>query len=134
MPRPPFPKTLSEFQSWFATEVACVCYFAESRWLDGYACPRCGHDQAYELMSRPIFKCKECHYQVSVTAGTVLHSTRLSIRDWFSAAYLVATHPVSQRFNCSGNSVSDATKQPGGFCRSCDEPWSALSGIASMAR
>ena len=67
-------------------------YLAESRWPDGYACPRCGHHEAYELTSRPIFKCKGCHYQASVTAATVLHGTRLSLRDWFSAAYLVATH------------------------------------------
>ena len=39
-----------------------------------------------------IRKCRKCSYQVSVTAGTVLHRTRLSLRDWFSAAYLVATH------------------------------------------
>ena len=92
MPKPLFPKTLSEFQTWFATEQACAHYLAESRWPDGFVCPRCAHDQAYELTSRPIFKCKECHYQVSVAAGTVLHGTRLSMRDWFSAAYLVATH------------------------------------------
>ena len=92
VPRPLFPKTLSEFQTWFTTEQACVHYLAESRWPDGYVCPRCGHDQAYELTSRPIFKCKQCHYQVSATAGTVLHGTRLSMRDWFSAAYL-DSHP-----------------------------------------
>ena len=92
MSRPPFPKTLSEFQSWFAAEEACVRYLAASRWPNGYVCPRCDHNEAYELTSRPLFKCKNCKYQVSVTAGTVLHGTRLSIRDWFSAAYLVATY------------------------------------------
>ena len=92
MSRLPFPKTLSAFQSWFATDEACVEYLAESRWPDGYACPRCGHPEAYELTSRPVYKCKKCRYQVSVTAGTVLHGTRLSLRDWFSAAYLIATH------------------------------------------
>ena len=65
---------------------------AESRWPDGYACPRCDYLEAYELSSRPVYKCKKCNYQVSVTAGTVLHGTRLPLRDWFSAAYLVATH------------------------------------------
>jgi len=90
--RLPFPRTLSAFQSWFATDEACVQYLAESRWPDGYACPRCGCPDAYELTSRPVYKCKKCRYQVSVTAGTVLHGTRLSLRDWFSAAYLVATH------------------------------------------
>ena len=92
MSKLPFPKTLSAFQSWFATDEACVHYLAESRWPAGYACPRCGHAEAYELTSRPVYKCKQCQYQVSVTAGTVLHGTRLSLRDWFSAAYLVATH------------------------------------------
>jgi len=90
--RLPFPRTLTAFQSWFATEEACVEYLAESRWPDGYACPRCDHPEAYELTSRPVYKCKQCRYQVSVTAGTVLHGTRLCLRDWFSAAYLVATH------------------------------------------
>ena len=92
MSRLPFPRTLSAFQSWFATDEAYVEYLAESRWPDGYACPRCDHPEAYELTSRPVYKCKQCRYQVSVTAGTVLHGTRLCLRDWFSAAYLVATH------------------------------------------
>ena len=83
---------MSAFQSWFATEEACVRYLVESRWPDGYACSRCSYHEAYELTSRPVYKCKKCHYQVSVTAGTVLHGTRLSLRDWFSAAYLVGTH------------------------------------------
>ena len=90
MARPLFPKSLPEFQAWFDSEEACLRYLVESRWPDGYACPRCSHDEAYELTSRPIFKCRKCSYQVSVTAGTVLHRTRLSLRDWFGAAYLVA--------------------------------------------
>ena len=92
MARPLFPKSLSEFQAWFDTEEACQRYLVESRWSGGYACPRCGHDEAYDLTSRRLLKCKKCTYQASVTAGTVLHGTRLSLRDWFGAAYLVGTH------------------------------------------
>ena len=92
MARPLFPKSLSEFQAWFDTEEACQRYLVESRWSDGYACPRCGPDEAYDLTSRRLLKCKKCTYQASVTAGTVLHGTRLSLRDWFGAAYLVGTH------------------------------------------
>ncbi|HUJ51031.1 MAG TPA: transposase, partial [Bryobacteraceae bacterium] len=43
MPRPPFPKTLRQFQSDFATEEACQQYLAACRWPDGFICPRCGH-------------------------------------------------------------------------------------------
>ncbi|HEY6290723.1 MAG TPA: IS1595 family transposase, partial [Terriglobia bacterium] len=32
MPRPPFPKTLRQFQSDFATEEACQQYLAACRW------------------------------------------------------------------------------------------------------
>jgi len=38
-----------------------------------------------------LWQCVECRYQVSVTAGTVMHKTRLSLRLWFWAAYLMAT-------------------------------------------
>ena len=38
------------------------------------------------------WQCSACRYQVSVTAGTVMHRTRVPLRDWFWAAYLVTTH------------------------------------------
>ena len=97
MARPVFPRSLSEFQAWFDNEEACQRYLVESRWPHGYACPRCGHDEAYDLTSRRLLKCKKCKYQASVTAGTVLHGTRLSLRDWFGAAYLVGTHTPRYR-------------------------------------
>lgn len=92
MARPPFPKTLREFQTQFADEGACRAYLAQSRWPNGYRCPRCTHSEAFELPRRLLWQCKACGYQTSVTAGTVLHRTRVSLRDWFWAAYLVATH------------------------------------------
>ena len=92
MPRPPFPQSVSEFQAWFGTEEACLRYLIDSRWPDGYCCPRCGHGEAYELTSRAVMKCRKCGYQASVTAGTVMHASRLPLPQWFWAAYLVATH------------------------------------------
>jgi len=87
-----FPRSLSEFQTWFGTDEACLRYLIGSRWPDGYLCPRCGHGEAYELATRAVLKCRKCGYQMSVTTGTVLHATRLPIRQWFWAAYLVATY------------------------------------------
>ena len=90
--RPSFPRTLAEFQARFADEGACHAYLAASRWPDGYRCPRCGHALAFELPRRRLWQCKACGYQTSVTAGSVLHRTRTSLREWFWAAYLVTTH------------------------------------------
>lgn len=92
MPRPSFPKTLREFQCQFADEPACRAYLAASRWPSGYLCPRCGDTKAFELPRRLLWQCKSCGQQTSVTAGTALHRTRISLRDWFWAAYLVGTH------------------------------------------
>jgi transposase-like protein len=92
MPRPDFPKTLREFQVRFSTEDACRRYLRESRWPDGYRCPRCQHAEAYSVARGALLQCRACRYQISVTAGTVMHRTRVPLRDWFWAAYLVTTH------------------------------------------
>ncbi|MGH7751482.1 MAG: IS1595 family transposase, partial [Gemmatimonadales bacterium] len=47
---------------------------------------------AYPVAGRGLLQCRACRYQVSVTAGTVMHRTRVPLRDWFWAAYLVTTH------------------------------------------
>jgi len=91
VPRPPFPNTLRQFQADFASEEACQQYLAACRWPDGFLCPRCGHRRAYELVNQRRQQCAGCRHQVSVTAGTVLHQTKLPLTQWFWAAYLMTT-------------------------------------------
>ena len=91
MPRPPFPKTLRQFQSDFATEEACEQYLAACRWPEGFLCPRCGNRRAYELVNQRRWQCAGCRHQVSLTAGTVLHRTKTPLTHWFWAAYLMTT-------------------------------------------
>ena len=91
MPRPPFPNTLRQFQADFASEEACQQYLAACRWPDGFLCARCGHRRAYELVNQRRQQCAGCRHQVSVTAGTVLHQTKLPLTQWFWAAYLMTT-------------------------------------------
>ena len=91
MPRPRFPANLREFQRQFATEEACQRYLVASRWPDGFRCPRCDHRRAYPMVSHQRWRCVECGYQVSLTAGTVLHNTKLPLTVWFWAAYLMTT-------------------------------------------
>jgi len=38
------------------------------------------------------FECADCHKQTSVTAGTIMHGSKLSLTIWFWAAYLMASH------------------------------------------
>ena len=89
MARPPFPHSLREFQRQFASEEVCQEYLAACRWPDGFKCPRCGNQRAY-VMTR-LWQCAGCRHQVSLTSGTILHNTKVSLVLWFWAAYLMTT-------------------------------------------
>ena len=91
MPRPDYPKTMREFRQKFATKAACVEYLIQCRWPDGFVCPRCSGNSGTRISSRPLFQCRNCRYQASVTAGTVMHRSKIPIQDWFVAAYHVTT-------------------------------------------
>jgi transposase-like protein len=91
MARPPFPRTLREFQLQFASEQACQEYLAACRWPDGFVCPRCEGRRAYELAELRRWQCTGCRHQVSLTAGTILHNTKTPLTVWFWAAYLMTT-------------------------------------------
>jgi transposase-like protein len=51
-------------------------------------CPACGCLAVYELRTRPVWKCKACAKQFSVTSGTIFHSRKLPMRDYLLAIAL----------------------------------------------
>ena len=88
-----FPRSLIEFQQRFADEAACVEYLFAARWPAGFMCPGCGSSKAWELQTKAwTWECAGCGKQTSVTAGTVMHHSKLALTTWFWAAYLMATH------------------------------------------
>ena len=57
------------------------------------ACPVCGSKRSALLKSRPhTYECLDCGRQTSLTAGTVMHRSKLPMPVWFWAAHLMATH------------------------------------------
>ena len=94
MPRPGYPLTILEFQKRFATKEACREYLFASRWPEGFICPGCAASDVGAETRRHLWICTGCGRQTSITAGTVMHKTRMPLRTWFWAAYLVSTfHP-----------------------------------------
>jgi transposase-like protein len=88
-----FPRSLLEFQRRFPDDAACAAYLAAARWPEGFVCPECGCPRACLLVTKKhTYQCSACHRQTSVTAGTVMHGSKLSLTVWFWAAYLMATH------------------------------------------
>ena len=88
-----FPKSLIEFQERFATESACAEYLFARRWPEGFVCPGCGDGRAWLLKAKAFtYECAACGRQTSVTAGTIMHASKLPLTRWFWAAFLMATH------------------------------------------
>jgi ISXO2-like transposase domain/Transposase zinc-ribbon domain len=88
-----FPRSLIEFQSRFSDEAACVQYLFAARWPKGFVCPACGAGKAWLLQTKAwTWECAQCGKQTSVTAGTIMHHSKLPLTLWFWAAYLMATH------------------------------------------
>lgn len=85
-----YPRNLSEFEAWFATEQACREYLFRLRWPEGFRCPRCGGSDSWPVRS-VLFECRACSHQTSVTAGTIFQDTRKPLVDWFRAMYWVST-------------------------------------------
>jgi len=66
-------------------------FLFEQRWPSGFRCPRCNNNEAWEK-KRGHYSCSDCNYQVSVTAGTIFHGSRKSLRLWFQAMWYI-TNP-----------------------------------------
>src|SRR3546814_1256763 len=83
--------SLLHFQAMFPDEQACAAYLFEQRWPEGFVCPACGSLRAWELRSKSFtWECADCGRQTSVTAGMVMHGSKLPLTTWFWAAYLMA--------------------------------------------
>jgi transposase-like protein len=88
-----FQKGLSEaqFDELYGTEDRCHAELARLRWPDGFQCPDCdGHGHCMvKRCARRLFQCNACRKQTSVKAGTIFASSKLSLRLWFRAMYLI---------------------------------------------
>ena len=82
--------SLLEFQRRFSSEEACQHALEQARWPNGFACPRCGHGKASRISTRRLLQCCACRYQISLTAGTILHKKRTPLIKWFRAIWMVA--------------------------------------------
>ena len=73
----PEAKTLSLVKVLRMSDKAAEKAFRMIRWADTDGqpvCPCCGGVDHYDLKSRPVWKCKGCGKQFSLTSGTIFHS------------------------------------------------------------
>jgi transposase-like protein len=71
------------------SEEDCENYLFNIRWPNGFICPRCDHEKCYVISTRKLYECQECRTQVSLTAGTIMHKSKLPLLIWFKAIDLL---------------------------------------------
>jgi transposase-like protein len=72
----------------FGTDEKCRKALEQLRWKNGPECPRC-KSKATPISAREQFDCDSCHYQFSVTTGTMFHDSHLSLWKWFITVALL---------------------------------------------
>lgn len=92
-----FPTTpynsLIEVLDAFPDEGACVAHLEQLRWPHGVVCPWCASTRKFYRITRGSrYRCCDCRREFSVRKGTIFEESRLPLRKWFAAAWLVSTH------------------------------------------
>jgi transposase-like protein len=84
---------LFDLFSAFPDEQSCVDHLREIRWRDGEFCPHCNGNRIYHFSDRKTFKCGLCLQRFSIKAGTIFEDTKLPLRKWFMAIWMLTNHP-----------------------------------------
>ena len=77
----------------FSDSVAAEAWFVEQRWPNGVACPDCGSVDIQTRTNRKPqpFRCNDCRKDFSVKTGTIMHGSKLSLKTWGLAMYILTT-------------------------------------------
>jgi len=73
-------------------EDAALVYFAGVRWKNGAFCPYCGSVKVYHFSDKRAHKCGDCRRRFSIKVGTVMEGTKIPVRSWLMAIWLITSH------------------------------------------
>jgi len=93
-------RTVEEMVAAFRDEEHCRRLLESMVWPDGRICPACGYKRSIALAGRDtgkrrarpgLYQCSsgDCRFQFTVTTHTPLHSTKLPLRVWLKAMWLL---------------------------------------------
>ena len=83
--------SLIQIADHFHSEDVCKQAIAQERWGDTVVCPYCGGKHCH-LCKDGRYICKDCQNKFSVLVGTIFENTKISLRKWFMAMYLISSH------------------------------------------
>lgn len=88
-------ETLDELTQAFPDELTCIKHFEAIRWAHGAFCPYCGNTNSariYHFSDGRNHKCGECRQRFSIKVGTIFEDTKLPLRKWFIAIWMITSH------------------------------------------
>ncbi len=87
-------ESLSDLHAAFPDEDACINHFRALRWPDAdkIACPWCGVIGKHYRLANNTHKCRDCLKKFSVRHGTIFEDSKIELRKWFIAIFLMTSH------------------------------------------
>lgn len=92
------PQKLNSFNSlievieYFKEEQIAIEYLTEKRWGGNINCPHCSATKVYSFSDNKRFKCASCRQQFTSKVGTIFEDSKIQLRKWFVAVYLITSH------------------------------------------
>ena len=86
---------LFSVSEYFNNDETCKAAIIEHRWGIGsnqdVVCPYCGHHHCNRRRDGR-FCCPHCNHNFSCLVGTIFENTKVTLRKWFIAMYLISSH------------------------------------------
>ncbi len=76
----------------FPDEQAAIDHLTAIRWKNGAYCPHCGSTRVMHFSDKKTHKCSDCRQRFSIKVGTIFEDTKLPLRKWFAAIWLITSH------------------------------------------
>jgi len=98
---PPQYKQLNEMASIDVgrlTEDEARKILEDIRWPDGIICPHCSGNNIVRIQGKSkrvrdgLLRCKDDRKQFTVTTGTIMHGSHITLRQWVQAFYSICSH------------------------------------------
>jgi transposase len=84
--------TILDFQRQFPDDESCLTHIFESRFGQGFVCPKCERSAKWSRMTAArAYACQWCGHHLHPTAGTPFEDSRTPLQLWFYAIYLFTT-------------------------------------------
>lgn len=82
---------LSNFLGHFKDEETCRKFFEQIRFRNGDYCPHCGCTEIYRFKGGRRYRCAGCKADFTIITRTVFGQSKIPLRKWFIAIYLLTT-------------------------------------------